>query len=105
MNSIAALCLAAVAGIGLGLFFYGGLYLTVSRGLNSQRPALWFFTSFVLRVAVVLTGFYFVNDGHWQRLVSCVTAFMIVGVIFPMWKKIPPSGDKISEQGNTHHAP
>ena len=105
MSNFVALLFAALAGGGLGLFFYGGLYLTVTRGLNSARPALWFFASFVLRVAVVLSGFYFINNGDWPRIVSCLFGFMIVGLIFPMWKKVPASADKSNITAGTHHAP
>ncbi|GAA4082041.1 ATP synthase subunit I [Zhongshania borealis] len=105
MSNILALVFAALAGGVLGLFFYGGLYLTVSRGLNSARPALWFFASFVLRVAVVISGFYFINDGGWPSIVSCLAGFMIVGLVFPMWKKVPAAADKTDISGSTHHAP
>ena len=44
-----------VAGIGLGLLFFGGLWLTVKIATNSEIPALWFFGSFIFFVLVIMT--------------------------------------------------
>ena len=58
------------AGLGalLGLFFYGGLWWTVLRGLSSSQPALWFLVSMGLRVGVVGLGFCWLSQGDWRRL-------------------------------------
>ena len=42
-----ALVLAAIAGLLLGAIFFGGLCLTVRKGVSSGSPALWFFGSLV----------------------------------------------------------
>ena len=57
MNEYLFLVGAAVAGLLLGVFFFGGLWLTVRKGLKSQRPALWFVGSMFLRTSVALCGF------------------------------------------------
>jgi F1F0 ATPase subunit 2 len=49
--------LALLAGVALGLFYFGGLWLTVQRVTTSQRPELLALGSFVLRMAVTLAGF------------------------------------------------
>lgn len=89
MNDYWPLFFSMVAGFVLSVFFYGGLYLTVSHALNSQRPALWFFSSFLLRMGLLLTGVYFVSDGHWQRLIACLSAFAVTGVVIKVWKYMP----------------
>ena len=61
-SAILVLAIAAVVGVVLGLVFYGGLYWTVSRGLVSKRPALWFLFSLLARVSIVIAGFYFVSS-------------------------------------------
>jgi|GEM_PF-877080 len=61
-SAILILGIAAVVGVVLGLVFYGGLYWTVSRGLVSKRPALWFLFSLLARVSIVIAGFYFVSS-------------------------------------------
>ncbi len=111
MNSYSPFILSAVAGMGLGLVFYGGLYLTVTHGLRSPRPGLWFFGSFLLRMSLVLTGLYFVSEGQWQRIIACLSGFIVTGVVFQVWKAIPPSTEKVpirplsGTSEKAHHAP
>jgi len=90
MNDYWQLFFAAVVGLSLGVFFYGGLYFTVTRGLSSKHPGLWFVSSLLLRMGLVLTGFYFISDGHWQRIISCLSGFVVVGMVFQIWKKNRP---------------
>ena len=42
MNETVILVLVGGAGVLLGVFFFGGLWWTVRRGVSSNRPALWF---------------------------------------------------------------
>ena len=77
MNETFGLMLPLVAGVGLGVVFYGGLWWTVRRGLTSPQPALWFIGSLLLRTGVALGGFYIVSDGLWQRLLLCLFGFVI----------------------------
>jgi F1F0 ATPase subunit 2 len=71
------LALACVAGVGLGLFYFGGLWLTVRRLPNSPGPALLFMGSFVGRTALTVLGFYFVMDGRWERILACLAGFLL----------------------------
>jgi F1F0 ATPase subunit 2 len=75
MTEILTFAIAPVAGLILGVVFFGGLWLTVRRGVSSQQPALWFLISLVLRMSITLGGFYFVSGGHWQRLLLCLLGF------------------------------
>jgi F1F0 ATPase subunit 2 len=88
-----ALILAAAAGCGLGLFFYAGLYFTVVHGLRSPRPALWFLSSFVLRMSLVPAAMYFVMNDQWQNLVACLCGFVVTGFVFQIWKARQPIPD------------
>ena len=72
MSDILALALALFAGALLGTFFFGGLWWTVQKGVVSERPALWFLGSLLLRTGLILAGFYLVSQGHWSRLVACL---------------------------------
>jgi F1F0 ATPase subunit 2 len=69
--------LAWAAGAVLGGIFFGGLWWTVRKGLASRRPALWFSASLLLRVSLVLAGFYFVAGAHGARLVLCLVGFIM----------------------------
>jgi F1F0 ATPase subunit 2 len=81
MSETLALVLAGAAGGGLGAIFFGGLWWTVSIGVSSRRPALWFLGSMVLRSAITLAGFYLVSDGLWQRLLACLLGFVIARLV------------------------
>ena len=77
MNNVIFLALALVAGLGLGVIFFGGLWWTVRKGMFTKSPALWFLASLLLRMGIVLAGFYGVGRGDWQRLVVCLLGFVI----------------------------
>lgn len=66
-----------IAGIGLGTFFFGGLWLTVKKAVTSKTPAVLFFGSLFLRLSISLAGFYFVGSGDWQRMLICLTGFVV----------------------------
>lgn len=80
MNDPFILVLAWLAGLLLGAVFFGGLWWTVRRGVASARPAVWFLVSLLLRLAIVLAGFYFVGQGDWRRLMACLVGFVIVRI-------------------------
>lgn len=61
----------------LGAFYFGGLWLTVRRVAAAQQPALLLFMSFLVRAGAVLTGFYLVMDGRWERVVGCMVGFVL----------------------------
>ena len=75
MNDPLTLILAGAAGLTLGGIFFGGLWWTIRKGVSSPRPAMLFLTSAVLRMAIVMSGFYFVSGGRWQRLLACLAGF------------------------------
>lgn len=77
MNDPLALVLAGLAGCGLGMLFFVGLWWTVRKGISSKRPALWFLGSLLLRTGIVLAGFYLISGGHWERLLACLLGFVI----------------------------
>ena len=76
MNETLTLLLSLAAGIVLGAIFFGGLWWTVQKAVSSKRSALWFFCSLLLRTSMVLAGFYFVAQGHWERLLMCLLGFV-----------------------------
>lgn len=74
--------LAFGAGLGLGVFYFGLLWLTVRRLASARRPVSLVFASFVFRMGAVLAAFYFVMGGSWERLVACLLGFIIMRSIF-----------------------
>jgi F1F0 ATPase subunit 2 len=81
MSETLGLVLALMAGVSLGALFFGGLWWTVRKCVSAKQPALWFFGSGLLRMTVVLAGFYFVAHGHWEKLLVCLLGFVIARVI------------------------
>ncbi len=81
MGELLTLISALVAGTGLGLFYFGGLWLTVRRLPTARRPAFFSLLSFFGRLGVALFGFYLVMGGHWERLLVCLLGFLGVRVI------------------------
>lgn len=77
MNDALALIVAGLAGCLLGVFFFGGLWWTVRKGLASSRPAAWFLVSLLVRMGVVLGGFYLAAGGDWTRLLACLSGFIL----------------------------
>lgn len=75
MTETVQIASSALAGLALGLLFFGGLYLTVVRAMTAKIPALWFSVSLLLRTGIVLYGFYAVTGGDWRRLAASVAGF------------------------------
>jgi F1F0 ATPase subunit 2 len=91
MTEALQIVLVLVAGMLLGALFFGGLWWTVRKGLSARQPALWFGTSLLLRLAIVLAGFYFVGGQDWQRLLLCLLGFLIARLVVTKWtaKRMP----------------
>lgn len=77
MNETLSIILAFVAGIILGIIFFGVLWLTVKKSVTAKVPWLWVLGSFIFRVVIVMLGFYFIGAGNWQRLIICLVGFII----------------------------
>jgi F1F0 ATPase subunit 2 len=84
MNTTDNILFPLIGGIALGGLFFGGLWLTVKKAVGSKYVSLWVLASSLLRTGIALTGFYFVADGNWQRLLVCVLGFIIARFI-TMW--------------------
>ena len=104
MNETLTLMLAWVAGGVLGAIFFGGLWWTVRKGVSSPRPALLFIGSLVLRTSVVLSGFYFIGRGDWQRLLLCLLGFVMARLAMP-WLTRPSGASPTRPAPGARHAP
>ena len=75
--TVALLSGAFAAGLVLGAFYFIALWRTVRKLPDTPRPLRLMLGSFVVRIAVVLPGFYFVMSGHWERLVMALIGFIV----------------------------
>jgi F1F0 ATPase subunit 2 len=77
MSETFSILLALLAGIALGLAFFGGLWWTVRRAASCESPALLLFGSYLVRMALVLCGFYLISQGNWKRLAASLFGLLI----------------------------
>ena len=104
MNEMLTLMLAWIAGGALGAFFFGGLWWTVRKAVSSQRQALWFFGSLLLRLGIALAGFYFVSGRHWERLLACLLGFVMARLVVTRLTR-PPGESQTRPPQEASHAP
>ena len=72
---------ALLAGVALGIFFFGGLWWTVRRGMASKQPAMLFLGSLLLRTLLVVAGFYLVMRDDWRNLVASLAGFVLARIV------------------------
>jgi F1F0 ATPase subunit 2 len=77
MDNLFYMVFVFIVGLLLGYLFFGGLWLTVKKAMDSKKPALWFFGSLILRVGVAMLGFYYVSLGDWKNLLICLIGFVL----------------------------
>jgi F1F0 ATPase subunit 2 len=87
LTELFTLLFSVAAGALIGLVFFGGLWLTVQRGLQASRVALWVLISFLLRMGFALGGFYLISDGQWQRMLSCLLGFLLARTLISQFTR------------------
>jgi len=90
------LSLAFIAGMVLGLFNFGTLWLTIQHLPRMRRPELFTLSSFFLRTGITLFGFYLVMGGRWERLLGSLCGFIVTRIFLTRRlrserKKLPPT--------------
>jgi F1F0 ATPase subunit 2 len=76
-----ALLASAMLGAILGAMYFTSLWWTLRKGIVSAHPLRWFFGSLLLRMAIVLPGFYWASGGQWQRMLACLFGFVVARMI------------------------
>lgn len=94
---------ALIAGLFLGAFFFGGLWWTVRKGVKSERVALWFFGSMLLRTGAVMLGFYLLLGDSWQRMLAGLLGFLIARLIVTRLIRIAVQPSQLAQEAD--HAP
>jgi len=104
MHEMLLLALSGVAGGLLGAVFFGGLWWTVRKVGSSSQPALWVFSSLLLRMSVALTGFYVVSGSHWERMALCLLGFILARLIVTRLTR-PLRANQTCAPQEVHYAP
>ncbi len=82
MSDVGQIGLSALFGVLLGMVFFGGLFWTVQRGLQSQRPALTFVVSYFVRIFFVAICFWWMASHQWGSLPTCLCALVATRSVF-----------------------
>ncbi len=94
MTKYCFLILAFIAGLALGLLYFGGLWLTIKQLPRSRRPAFLALGSFFLRTALVAFAFYLiVRNGNWQNGIACIVGVIGMRIILVRRVSIQPSAE------------
>jgi len=92
-----------LAGAVLGSVFFAGLWWTIAKSTSVKSPLLWLLGSLLARMMMVLLGFYWVADGHWQRLMACLVGFIITRAMLTRFLPAPIELTTTTKEAN--HAP
>ncbi len=103
MNESLSLFAAFLEGFLLGAMFFSGLWWTVRQGLSSKRVALWFFGSMLLRMGIVLLGFYVILGGSWQGLLAGLLGFTLARLTVTRLTRVANESSPLAQEGG--HAP
>jgi F1F0 ATPase subunit 2 len=101
MFDLLTLIWAFALGSVLGAIFFGGLWWTIRRALASDRPALWFFSSLMVRMAIALGGFYLIGGYDWRRWAATLAGFVLARFVM---QRLTPRLAPAQAQGGQHAA-
>ena len=90
--------IALINGVILGMIFFGGLWFTVKKTLGTSYAALWILGSSLIRTVIVLTGFYFVAQGNWQRMLLAVAGFIAARFLVMRFTRQPGQSQNIATE-------
>jgi F1F0 ATPase subunit 2 len=100
MNETSAIVGALLAGVVLGMIYFGGLWWTIRKGLSSKRPAVWFIGSLLLRTTIALAGVYLVSSGHWQRMLACLAGLFLARAFVTRFAHAPVDAKMRIDEGD-----
>jgi F1F0 ATPase subunit 2 len=78
LNEALSLILAFSVGMALGAFFSLNLWASVRRMTDEHSHWYIMYGNFMLRMGVVVIGFYLVMAGHWERMLAALLGFVLI---------------------------
>lgn len=93
MNESLVVVLSLASGILLGLFYFGGLWMTLAHLGQSRQPALLTLASFLARSALCLYGFYLVAGHGLEALAFCLAGF--ISLKLALIRRLNPSHKEV----------
>lgn len=89
------LSLSVLAGVLLGMIFFGGLWWTVQKIAAGNNPYLLSLASFVLRTALVMVVFYLLLQADWRYLPAALAGFIIARTVLAYKYKVSPQRNEV----------
>jgi len=78
IGEIFFIAISLVVGVAIGIINFAGMWSTIHYLSQVKHPAILMMLSFIVRMAIIMTTFYFVMDGRWERLIACMVGFFLV---------------------------
>ena len=91
---------AFLEGFLLGVFFFGGLWWTVRKGIQSERVAFYFIASMLLRTGVVMLGFYLLMGESWLKMLVGLLGFSLARMIVLRRAKGRPPINRLTQEAD-----
>jgi F1F0 ATPase subunit 2 len=66
------------AGLVLGAFYLGTLWLVLQRLHRARHPGIWIMGSTACRVGLLLTAWYWISGGKLDGLIACLLGFLVL---------------------------
>ncbi|MGB5823838.1 MAG: ATP synthase subunit I [Proteocatella sp.] len=76
-----------ITGIGFGIIFFGGLHYTVKLITKVRNPALLIAGSLIIRMAVLVFGFYYIRDGSYLNMPVALMGVILVRIVMTQTSK------------------
>jgi F1F0 ATPase subunit 2 len=89
------------AGMVIGGFHFGGLWLTIHWLTNERSGKVKFAAGFVLRSFVTLTAVFMVSNGEWIGMTACLAGIWIMRKICIITFQPKPVGRTTKPVGHT----
>jgi F1F0 ATPase subunit 2 len=70
----------AAIGVAIGALYFGRLWLILRRLPRLSHPMVWLLAGTFTRLALVLTAFLLVSQGHWARLLACLGGILAIWI-------------------------
>jgi len=97
-QNLGILFLAAVGGVTLSVFYFGGLWFTLQKISLVKATALLLAGSFLVRTTVLLVGFYLVAGSGLDKLAVCFICFLVTRHYALKWAQMPVRKEKPSHE-------
>lgn len=88
-----------VTGLGVGFFFYGGLWLILRRLQQFRHPGTWMALSLAIRTLVVVLVLYLLFGASWQQLLIAIAGMLVSRIV--LVQRIKPGPRHSDTAGGT----